>query len=301
VNKRVISVGIWIPGTADEYSDFQSDRSLLDADIIIFAPNLESYQILDRYRGKARLTDEHSARLSSDVAHWGRELRIALEAGKTVFLFALGADEVYVATGEKQYSGTGRNARTTGIVTLLDPYSSLPMLNLESTIHRRLGDRIKTTKHIGILASYWHEFGPFTSYQLYLEKPIGIPALVTQVGDKMVGGLIRFKNLRGSIVLLPPPSFDDLVKDRQKQQREGSESSATRTPNQNKAARERAQVSIGAQFIGKLIEIDKAVRAGSERTPAPDWVTVRNTFSKEKSPFRNKSLSERERLLSYEN
>jgi hypothetical protein len=128
--QQVISVGVWVPGNADEYVDFKSDRSLLDADIIVFSPNLRSYAEGEHYQGKATISSTDSAKLFEDAQHWKREITIALEAGKTVFLFMTGLETVYIFTGEKQYSGTGRNARQTNIVSHFDPYSAVPLTNL---------------------------------------------------------------------------------------------------------------------------------------------------------------------------
>lgn len=269
--QQVISVGVWIPGNADEYVDFKSDRSLLDADIIVFSPNLSSYSVEENYQGKATLNHTDSALLHEDIQHWKREITIALEAGKTVFLFMSGLDSVYIFTGEKQYSGTGRNARATNFVSLLDPYSAVPLANLVSSIQRRSGLRIKTTKRIGPLSSYWNEFGSHSPYQVYLDKTIGFAALVTQVGDKMVGGIVRFKDFPGAIVMLPPPSFVSAVKERAKQLREKKKRVKKISSADSKKLSDQAEISVGNQFISKLVEIDKTIRAGSDRTPTPDW------------------------------
>ena len=119
----------------------------------------------------------------------------------------LGVDDVYIYTGRQEVSGTGRNARVTNIVDLFNPYSSIPVPGLRESVQRRVGQRLKPAKHIGILATYWQQFEPATYYQVYLEKDIGLPALVTQTGDKMVGGIVRFKEWKGTAVLLPPPNL----------------------------------------------------------------------------------------------
>jgi hypothetical protein len=186
VKNLILSVGFPIPGNEIDDVSFQSDRSLLDADIILFAPNLESYSIDEYYRGKVTLTEHDSARLYRDIAHWQSEIKIALEAGKTVFLFMLESEDVYVYTGEKQYSGTGRNTRTTSMVTDLDPYSSVPLVGSQN-IMRKSGERIVTTNRLGVLATYWQAFGEFSTYQVYLDRSVGTPALVTQTGNRMIG------------------------------------------------------------------------------------------------------------------
>ena len=126
----------------------------------------------------------------------------------------LGVESLYVSTGQRNYSGTGRNARATDIVNLFDPYSSIPVPGLTAAIQRRIGERIKTTKDIGLLSAYWQEFGGVSYYQAYLQDQIGTPALVTQTGDKMVGGIVRLKDLKGTVILLPVPNLWHMVKQR---------------------------------------------------------------------------------------
>lgn len=186
----------------------------------------------------------------------------------------LGATDVYIETGQKQYSGTGRNARVTNILALFDPYSAIPVPSLTSLIHRSQGDRIKPTRNLGVLASYWQEFGGCTYFDIYLEKAIGNPALVTQSGDKMVGGTIRFNNLKGAVVLLPPPNLDFLIKVRGKDFREALKSkkgTAAPTPFNNSDILKKVSRAVGSQFLSAILEIDKAIRASSERTATPNW------------------------------
>ena len=44
---------------------------------------------------------------------------------------------------------------------------------------------------------------------------MGTAGLVTQTGDKMVGGVITFKQWKGTLVLLPPPDFEQMARERE--------------------------------------------------------------------------------------
>jgi hypothetical protein len=77
--KHVISVGFEIPGEAAESVDYWSDNWLLDADIVVFSPNLEDYDVEKTYQGKSLLAREDSGRLLADAAHWEKELQTALQ------------------------------------------------------------------------------------------------------------------------------------------------------------------------------------------------------------------------------
>src|SRR5438552_2142243 len=107
------SVGLGLPGNAAEYVPFRSDRSLFDADVILFAPTFEDYEADDSYAGRPLISDEDSPALKSDCSHWRDELKAAVESGKVVFIFLKKPVEVYVDSGERTYSGTGRSRVTT--------------------------------------------------------------------------------------------------------------------------------------------------------------------------------------------
>ena len=275
MKNHILSVGFSVPGDEIENVSFKSDRSLLDADIIVFAPNLESYDFSGYYDGKPKLTEYDSAQLTRHIAHWRSELEIALEAGKTVFLFMLESEGVYVYTGEKQYSGTGRNRSATVMVRSLDPYTSVPIQDLSETIVRRTGTRISTTDRISILATYWHQFGPVSYYQIYLNSPVGIPSLVTRTGNRMVGGIVRtHMGKGGAVILLPPFDFDQLIRDRAQQMQDRNATSSSKIevePGKKPSFKKHAQSSVGKQFVNLIIQMDKAVKEDSEATATPEW------------------------------
>jgi hypothetical protein len=287
MRKHIISVGFDIPGDAAALVDYGSDDSLLDADIIVFSPNLEEYTVDETYQGKSLLTGADSGRVQVDAAHWTRELQTALEVGRSVFVVMLGVDNVYVYTGETNYSGTGRNARRTNIVSIFEPYSSVPAPDLSGILHVSAGTRIKTTKDIGVLAPYWQEFGAVTYYQAYLEKNIGTPVLVTQTGDKMVGGIIRSKDWKGSVILLPVPNLSHMAQERSKPRDAkgtGAEPDTQETDESDVDAE--AERSVGNQFVNALIEIDKVLNARAEKTPAPMWANDKEYTLREEVRFR---------------
>lgn len=287
--KHIISVGFDIPGEVSECVDFTSDSSLLDADIVVFSPNVEDYTADETYQGKSLLTKESSGRIQIDSAHWKKELLIALESGKTVFVVMLGVESLYIHTGQTEYSGTGRNARKTNIVNIFDPYSAVPVPGLGDALQRRAGERIKTTKDIGLLSAYWQEFGEVTYYEAYLEKEIGVPALVTQTGDKMVGGIVRFKDLKGTVILLPSPNLPYMVEQREEDLTDNPvrsmESAAAEESDQGDGP-SKAERCVGSQFINALVEIDKILTSRAERTPAPTWASAEEYGTEEETRLR---------------
>ncbi|MGO9083800.1 MAG: hypothetical protein ACLQBK_01105 [Candidatus Sulfotelmatobacter sp.] len=275
--KHVMSVGFEIPGDAAESVDYWSDDSLLDADIVVFSPNLEEYDVDKTYQGKSVLTPADSGRLLADAAHWEKELQTALQAGRTVFVMMLGVISVYV------YAGQTRSAYQ---VNIFEPYSSIPVSGLAGVLHISAGARIKTTRDIGVLAPYWQEFGEVTYYQAYLEKGIGTPALITQTGDKMVGGIIRTKDYKGTIILLPTPNLSYMVKERSKQKGAKVSTGPDADEGEESDVDPEAERSVGDQFVNALVEIDRVLNARAERTPAPMWANDEVYTLKEEVRFR---------------
>ena len=174
----------------------------------------------------------------------------------------LGVNSVLVYSGQ-----TGSAHR----VSIFEPYSSIPVPNLAGILHISSGVRIKTTKDIGVLAPYWQEFEEVTYYQAYLERGIGTPALITQTGDKMVGGIIRSKDYKGTIILLPTPNLSYMVKERSTQRGAKENAGPSAKDEVEPDIDPEVQTSVGHQFVNALVEIDRVLTARAERTPAPMW------------------------------
>jgi len=162
--KIILAVGIDVPGGYIESEDIVSDRSLLDADIVVFQPGIPvRYGRLETYLGKRCLDDDSSFRLREAFKHWRRELSAAVEAGKIVFLVLSAPDTVYVGTGEKEYSGTGRNARTTRMVEPMTSYEAVPV---NWSFQGTTGSEMMLLPEARLLAPYWDQLviTPGTAY-----------------------------------------------------------------------------------------------------------------------------------------
>jgi hypothetical protein len=264
MSKSIISVGFEIPGHDDKYFSIDSDQSLLDYDIIVFRPKISgafSYTY-EQFRGKPCLNDNDSFSLKEKSERWRQELRSAFDHGKTIIIFLPAYDEVYAATGDHRYSGSGRSRVTTRIVDSFFNYGLIPLYFDELTSAH--GKEIKPTKDLGLLASYWKDFGPLSEYQIYfdsaslLPSASSLPLLTTKAGNKTVGCLVRDEHSsgKGTFVLLPELEYDleqfqvekagDLV--------------------WNKRGLE-----FGSKIISAFVEIDKALHSEKQQTPMPDW------------------------------
>lgn len=253
--KTIMSIGFDMPGGDAEHISIASSQSLLDADIIVVQPNIYSYLSSDRFQGKPSLTEANSFKLEEDLSHWRSELKIAFDEGKTIFVYLSELQEVFIHTGEKQFSGTGRNQKVTHIVKPFDNYKMFPF-KIETIIPRG-GKEIRPARDLGVIATYWSEFADYSAFELYIEDKNLKPLLTTKTGNKVVGAII--KGRKGAFVLLPPLQYDaeEFI---EWDEENGEEIWSPKA------------IAFGKRLVGCLVEIDKALRSSQDVTPPPPWV-----------------------------
>ncbi|MFQ6333720.1 hypothetical protein [Methylophilus sp. 3sh_L] len=252
--KRILTVGLELAAAETTYASFRSKMSLLDWDIVLFKPDI--YEFVENYyttyQGKPSLGDTASFEAKECCEHWRREIKQAVETGKTVFVYLPQVYEVFADTGQRSYSGTGRNQKTTRHVALLSNYDALPV---------KVGPVVTTGSSmklspIGaeVLAPYWAEFSARSTFQVVLSSTDLPPCVLTRAGDKTVGAIYRSKTSAGTLLLLPDIDF--------------YASNFLKGKNWTAAAKQFA----GA-FISSIVALDKALRSASEITPEPSWAT----------------------------
>lgn len=261
--KNILTIGLQLASDAARNEEFQSKISLLDWDIILFRPEISGFfsTYRDHYQGKLSLNDLSSFQLKECCEHWRREIKQALDAGKTVVVFLSPIQEVYIDTGEREYSGTGRNQKTTRLVALYNNYKSLPMpLSLVNST----GSAMKLA-HLGaeILAPYWAEFGPVSEYKVLLAQDTKSVCITTKNGDRPVGAIMRSQTSSGALILLPDIDFfpEDFI---HHEEDEGDEEGGIWTPKATQFA---------SRMMSAVIALDKALHSAGEVTPEPAWAT----------------------------
>lgn len=255
--KTIFTVGLQLPTKEFfQYQSFHSNVSLLDADIILFEPNLD-YQTdysNPRFEGKPNLSDDSSTKCLHSLNHWKEELSIAFNSGKTIYIFLNSPGNVFVHTGNS-FSGTGRSQKTIRNVSEISSYAMLPISFKEKKTAK--GKNIKFTQNANFLKPYWDLIRDFTEYQLYFEHEKVKPLILTKTGDKVVGGMLQ-NDKGGTILLLPPlklpEDFVELHADKKTQI--WSESA----------------IQFGKSLLSQIVAIDKALKSSLESTPAPQWL-----------------------------
>ena len=166
--KKIACIGIDIPGVDAGNVSLASKSSLLDYDVVIINPDISVFYGYgyEEYNGKRCLDDTSSFRLKEHLEHWRREVLEAVKAGKNIFFMLNQKQELYVATGEKSHSGTGRNRQTTRHVTGADNYEMLPA---SIAITNSNGSSMVLVGNHNILAPYWKAVGDNSRFKVLLE------------------------------------------------------------------------------------------------------------------------------------
>ena len=248
--RKILTVGLELPGMDAEYVPLSSNRSLLDADIVVFEPSItgDSNQ---SHNGKPLLNEESSADEPVQLSHWNAEIRSVLSAGKLVVVFLDPPDEVFVYTGQKQFSGTGRSRATTNLVRQISSYESLPFVTKASA---KTGTQIVPNGKIRYFAPFWAEFREyFESYYVWIEGKFHDVLLQTKTGGHVVGSAVRQNG--GAILYLP------LI--RYKPHKKASAKS--------KKTRGLTEVQFGKKFVSALVAIAEVLAKEDATTPQPTW------------------------------
>lgn len=257
--KKILTVGLELASSEPTYTTFRSKTSLLDWDIFLFRPEISEFlhNYYQTYQGKPCFNDTASFEARECCEHWRREIKQAVETGKTVIVFLPPLYEAYVDTGGRSYSGTGRNQKTTRHVELLTNYHTLPasLAPISAT-----GSAMKLApKGAEVLAPYWEEFGERSSYKVVLSAPEVPARVLTRVGDKPVGAIYRSKSSAGTLLLLPDVDF--------------SPPNFTKRKGESEVWTSAAGQFAGA-FLSAVVALDKALRSSSEVTPEPSWAAT---------------------------
>ena len=241
MEKKIITIGYVIPGYSDQYSAFSSNQSILDAEIVVFAPDFTEYAVEGRYEGKLLYNREASIKLLEDSRRWREELQTVLEAGKTVFVFFKGFEVFYL---RDKYSIEN---------TYYDNYRFFPIPL--PTIVPRQGEEIVFSKH-PVFSSIWDIFEEYFRYESYLDGAVETPIFTTRTAEKVVGALFKVGN--GNLVLLPVLDYDE-------------DEFIDHDPQENEKFWNEKATEFGSKLIKAFVKIDKTLRNDGTRTTPPDW------------------------------
>lgn len=257
-HRRIFTVGQDLPGEEFEYVPFESDQTLLDADIVVFWPTFGSWSHhsgLPSHQGKPVMSTDSSARVLSSTRHWRAELKTAADAGKLVIVFLTKPEEAHRDIGNDTWSGSGRTARK---IVNLDPINSYDVMPVRISGSPISGTKIQTTPAAALIATYWKEFGAMSPYVATVDGDYGEVLLQTPGIARTVAAVKRTPS-GGALLFLPPLSFD--------------EDAFTRYDKNDPAQAfwNAAGEKFGKRVLATLVGIAKAIAVGTGATPPPTW------------------------------
>jgi hypothetical protein len=282
--KRIVSIGVSISGEDIEYASLRSNLSLLDWDIVIFRPDISEFTryCRDTYMGKKSLDDDDSVAIQEAAKHWRSQLELAINEGKTVFVYLTTPESVYVATGEKSYSGTGRSRTTTRIVA---EFSNYRFANVPTGWTKAAGTEMKLDpRATELLGSYWTSFGGSSDYCVLWEKNAASACIHTKSGTRPVGFQLSNPSTGGTLFFLPDLNFED----ESFIDYDGKGASATWTE---------AGQQFGRALISELVQIAKNATGLSSKSAEPDWAGS-GDFELPGELDTKQAILEREQLIS---
>ena len=250
--KRIFTVGFDLPGEEFEYIEFDSDQSLLDADIILFRPGFGNHYPSEDYQGEPLFRPSSSVSVAQNLQHWRSELASATNVGKLVIIYVTKPLSYFRYTGEQQNSVTGRSRVITNVVTRVTSFSAVPNV---ITVEAKTGREVRLTKDGAYLAPYWKEFEGYSPYQAYIDGKFTHAILITKVGNKTVAAAVRGK---GTLLFLPPLLYDEKKFIKYNDKKDES----FWTPE---------AIKFGKRLSGALVGLYDNLAKGRSSTPPPSW------------------------------
>ena len=250
--KKIFTVGLDLPGDDFDYISFDSDQSLLDADIVLYEVGFGDHYASKSYEGEPLFDHYSSSRVTQNLQHWRSELTAATNAGKIVIVFLAKPLIYFRYTGDKQFSGTGRSRVTTNIVTQVESYTPVPNI---TSAQAKSGREVRLTKEASYLAPYWKEFSEYSGYEAFIDGKFSYALLKTKTGNKTIAAVVQGK---GSLLFVPPLRYDEdkFVK------YDSKKKESYWTPE---------ALKFGKRLTSALSALSKSMLSGRVITPPPEW------------------------------
>ncbi len=230
---------------------FSSDTTLLDYEFLIWDPNslVYDYDVAhNTYKGHICLNDDYSFKIVEDILRRKEEMKNMLELGRSIIVSTPEPQICYIATGQKEYSGTGRNRQTTRIVTELNLLSALPLPAIET--FPASGKSIEIREG-GPFTSFWEKTKNYLEYKAYFKTSIGKPFLFIKGTQLAVGTHLKISN--GNLIFIP--TFDP-PKDKEEDKEELVENE---------------DYQVEEEFISSLISLIEELKKDTGDFDLPAW------------------------------
>jgi len=257
MEKQIFTIGYTIPTFDENYVDFYDGASLMDADVLLISPEVVypkgSYgSWIEFSSGGGCYNAPTSSEYEKKVSHLKKEVTDFLQAGKSVFII-LSKEETHTLSSGVSYPRKGENLHSTYAKS---NYDFLP-INIGALVSAS-GKSI-TFSGDPLFSDFYDKFKKNLEYRLYIENAKEAQVLFTGKDKTKVLGAI-FKVKSGNLIVLPFIKYD--------------EKKFTEYKGKGKERKEywtKEAIQFGKSLVKTLVDIDKALHKGGDKTPPPDW------------------------------
>lgn len=284
MEKQIFTIGYKIPTFDENYIDFYDGKSLMDADILLISPELfyprRSYGGWIEFSSGGGCYDAPtSTEYEKKLSHLNKEVRDFLQSGKSVFI-VLSKQEFYMLSSGVSHPRKGENLHSTYTKTNYD-FLPISIGTLVSASGRNI-----TFSGNPTFGDFHNKFKNNLEYQLYIENANGAQVLFTgKDKTKILGAIFKVKN--GNLIVLPSINYDEekFTEIKGKEKKEYWTKEATQ---------------FGKSLVKALVDIDKSLRKGGDKTPPPDWTSEVDFYLAQEQVLKKgveKKTKEIERLI----
>jgi len=262
MEKQIVTIGYTIPTFDKNAVDFYDGASLMDADILLISPELlfprGSYgSWIEFSSGGGCYNAPTSSEYEEKISHLKKEVTDFLQFGKSVFII-LSKKESHTLSSGVSHPRKGENLHSTYTKT---NYDFLPIGI--GTLVSASGKNIEFSGN-PLFSDFYEKFKKSLEYKLYIENSNNAHVIFTgKDKTKILGAVYKVKN--GNLVVLPFINYDE--KKFTEYRVKGNKKEAYWT---------KEATHFGKSLVKTLVDVDKALRKGGDRTPPPDWVSQKD-------------------------
>lgn len=224
---------------------FGSNASFLDYDAVVIETSSLARQFdrgfSDPFNGKLCLSQNESFQMKNAFVQTKAQIIEVLKQGKTVFILLANNENCYVHTGHQDFSGTGKNARTTNFVEPFDVFSFLPIPFRATMVIGKKYDIVCQPPY----SSFFQKTQDLFYYDAYFTATKKSTLLMIPKSDKAISAVYEYGT--GKIVVLPRPYARENYKT------------------------EDGWKEYGKVYLDALFELNHALRSGTEEFVLPSW------------------------------
>jgi hypothetical protein len=253
MENQIFTIGYTIPTFDTSLVDFYDGKSLMDADILLISPD----SLVPRGDWVSFTTSDGgcynvaaSQAYKQKISRLRKEIEDYLNAGKNVFILLTNKEEYKLANSVSSERKGQNNFHT----EMYNNYAFLP-INI-GLLTSASGKHIEFSGNT-VFSDFNEKFKKSLEYQLYIENATGAQVLFTgKDRTKILGAIYKVKN--GNIIVLPYINYNEkkFTEIKSKDKKEYWTKEATQ---------------FGKSLVKALVDIDKALRKGGDKTPPPDW------------------------------